>query len=107
MLGEDCPPANGCALYGLCGDGEVCRDDPQAANGFRCECVCAHQYLVSSTGGVADSHKWLHGVYKKTTRTWSGRPVWRHTGRDDRFLFYNGDWERWVISKAVSNDRAS
>jgi len=36
MLGEDCPPAKGCALYGLCGDGEVCIDDPKAANGFRC-----------------------------------------------------------------------
>jgi len=36
MLGEDCPPAKGCATYGLCGGGKVCRDDPQSPNGFRC-----------------------------------------------------------------------
>jgi len=36
MLGEDCPPAGGCALYGLCGDDAVCRDDEQASKGFRC-----------------------------------------------------------------------
>jgi hypothetical protein len=36
MLGEDCPAASGCATYGICGDGKVCRDDPQYPNGFRC-----------------------------------------------------------------------
>jgi len=35
-LGEDCPPATGCATFGVCGDGKVCQDDPQAENGFRC-----------------------------------------------------------------------
>merc|ERR1712165_627573 len=59
------------------------------------------------------------GVYKKTSLTWNGRPVWQHTGetfvfnqlvnRDnhpDRFLFYNADWSRWVINDEVSNDEA-
>lgn len=36
VLGEDCPPVTGCATYGLCTDGKVCRDDPRAPNGFRC-----------------------------------------------------------------------
>jgi len=35
-LGEDCPPAKGCATFGICGDGKVCQDDPQAETGFRC-----------------------------------------------------------------------
>merc|ERR1711981_726100 len=36
VLGKDCPPATGCATYGICRDGKVCRDDPQAPNGFQC-----------------------------------------------------------------------
>ena len=46
---------------------------------------------VSSTGGAADVQSKCLGAYKKTSRTWSGRPVWRHTSRDDRFLLYNGN----------------
>ena len=45
---------------------------------------------VSSTGEAADSQSQCLGVYKKTTQTWSGRPVYQSTVRDDRFLFYNG-----------------
>ena len=30
------------------------------------------------------------GVYKKTTRTLSGRPVWQSSVRPDRYLFYHG-----------------
>jgi len=60
---------------------------------------------VSSTGGAAKEFPSYMGVYKKTTQTWEGRPVWRHTGKDDRFFFYNGNgWVRkWVISNEVSN----
>jgi len=61
---------------------------------------------VSSTGAAAENQVWSMGVYKKTTQTWSGRPVWRHTGRDDRFLFYDGDATRWVIHNEVTNGRA-
>ena len=46
---------------------------------------------VSSTGGTADSQSSALGVYKKTNQTWSGRPVWKSTVRDDRFLFYHGN----------------
>jgi len=61
---------------------------------------------VYSKGGAADYQPESLGVYKKTSRTWDGRPVWRHTGRSDRFLFYNGDWSRWVINDEDSNDGA-
>jgi len=47
---------------------------------------------VSSTG--AAEYHFIYdgclGVYRKTTQTWSDRPVWKHSGRDERFLFYNG-----------------
>ena len=46
---------------------------------------------VSSTGDAADSQPESLGVYKITPHTWSGRPVWQHTVRDDRYLFYNGN----------------
>merc|ERR1711953_331342 len=62
---------------------------------------------VSSTGEAAEKQPESLGVYKKTTQTWSGRPVWMYTGRDDRFLFYNGDWAKWVIYNRVSNSRAN
>ena len=46
---------------------------------------------VSSTGGVASNQAECLGVYKKTPlQTWSGRPVWQSTVRDDRFLYYDG-----------------
>ena len=45
---------------------------------------------VSSTGGALDKQSFCLGVYTKTSRTWSGKPVWQSTARDDRFLFYNG-----------------
>ena len=45
---------------------------------------------VSSTEGAADSQYQSLGVYKKTSQIRSGRPVWKSTVRDDRFLFYNG-----------------
>ena len=46
---------------------------------------------ISSSGGSADSHSTSMGVYKKTYQIHSGRPVWKSTVRDDRFLFYNGN----------------
>ena len=46
--------------------------------------------IVSSTGGVADLQAESLGVYTKTAHTYSGRPVWQSTVRDDRFLFYSG-----------------
>merc|ERR1712038_2239401 len=61
---------------------------------------------LSSTGGAADSHTESLGVYTITPYTWSGRPVWTNIDRDDSFLFYNGDWSRWVESGEVSNDWA-
>ena len=45
---------------------------------------------VSSTGGAADSQSLSLSVYTKTYQIHSGRPVWKNTARDDRFLFYNG-----------------
>ena len=56
---------------------------------------------VSSTGGAADYQPESMGVYTITTRTWKGLPVWWHTGRSDRFLFYNDN--NWVISDQVFN----
>jgi len=58
---------------------------------------------VSSTGAAADKQPECMGVYKRTPQTWSGRPVWKHTIRDDRFLFYHGAWFRWVIDNNVDN----
>ena len=43
---------------------------------------------ISSTG--VSVHPSIIGVYKKTYQIHSGRPVWKSTVRDDRFLFYNG-----------------
>ena len=51
---------------------------------------------VSSTGGAADSQSKSMGVYEKTPRIWSGRPVWQNTARNDRFLFYNGNNSKYV-----------
>ena len=45
---------------------------------------------ISSTGGAVDSQTSCLGVYTKTYQIHSGRPVWKNTARDDRFLFYNG-----------------
>ena len=45
---------------------------------------------VSSREGAADVQSKCLGVYKKTSKNWSGRPVWQSTVRDDRFLFYHG-----------------
>ena len=45
---------------------------------------------VSSTEGASDSQSASIGVYKKTYQIHSGRPVWKSTVKDDRFLFYNG-----------------
>ena len=47
--------------------------------------------MVSSTGGALDKQSFCLGIYTKTSRTWSGKPVWQSTARDNRFLFYNGD----------------
>merc|ERR1711953_430791 len=58
--------------------------------------------LLSSTGVAADKYSGSLGLYGKTSRTWSGAPVWK-LNRRDRFLFYNGDASRWVISNEVSN----
>jgi len=58
---------------------------------------------VSSTGGAAKDHTQSMGVYTKTSLTNSGRPVWQS---NDRYLFYNGDWSKWVIYEKVSNDLA-
>ena len=44
---------------------------------------------VSSSEGAADNVPHCLGVYKRTSQTWSGRPVWQSTVRDDRFLIYN------------------
>ena len=78
---------------------------------------------VSSTGGAAENVPHCLGVYKRTSQTWAGRPVWQSTVRDDRFLFYHGSimflnnllnviwtfiggWLRWVIDDDISNDGA-
>ena len=45
---------------------------------------------ISSTGGAANTQSQCLGIYKKTSQTWSGRPVWQNTARDDRFLFFHG-----------------
>ena len=45
---------------------------------------------VSSTEGAAEEQVSSMGVYKKTYQIHSGRPVWKSTVKDDRFLFYNG-----------------
>jgi len=61
---------------------------------------------VSSTGPWEDSL----GVYTKTAGTWDGRHVWGHTRNSEsefkNFLFYNGDWSKWVINNRVSNGGA-
>ena len=46
---------------------------------------------ISSTEGAADSQFGSLGVFTKTYQIHSGRPVWKSTVRDDRFLFYNGN----------------
>ena len=46
---------------------------------------------ISSTGGAADEQVASLGVYTRTYQIYSGRPVWKNTARDDRFLFYNGN----------------
>ena len=65
------------------------------------------------------------GGYKITDTTHSGRPVWKSSFREDRYLFYSGisillerynnelfipifqdDWSRWVVWKEVSNTGA-
>ena len=46
---------------------------------------------ISSTGVSADSQSASMGVFIKTYQIHSGRPVWKSTGRDDRFLYYNGN----------------
>ena len=46
--------------------------------------------LLSSTGVAADKYSGSLGLYGKTSRTWSGAPVWK-LNRRDRFLFYNGN----------------
>ena len=47
--------------------------------------------MVSSTGDALDKKSFCLGVYTKTSQTWSGKPVWVSTGRDDSFLFFHGD----------------
>ena len=44
---------------------------------------------ISSTGVSADSQSASMGVFIKTYQIHSGRPVWKNTARDDRFLFYS------------------
>ena len=51
---------------------------------------------VSSTEGAADSQYQSLGVYKKTYQIHSGRPVWKSTFRDDRFLFYSGKNKKYI-----------
>ena len=46
---------------------------------------------VSSTEGATEEQVSSMGVYKKTYQIHSGRPVWKSTVRDDRFLLYNGN----------------
>ena len=45
---------------------------------------------ISSTGATSQRFTSILGVYMKTNMTHSGRPVWKSTVRDDRYLFYNG-----------------
>ena len=45
---------------------------------------------ISSTGGTSKTWPDVLGVYMKTNKTHSDRPVWQSTDRDDRYLFYNG-----------------
>ena len=58
---------------------------------------------VSSTGEAAEKQPESLGVYKITTQTWSGRPVWRHPGRDARFLFYDGKNLEYIIKYYIRN----
>ena len=54
------------------------------------ESTYPYTLTVSSTEGAADEQVKSLGVYKKTYQIHSGRPVWKSTVKDDRFLFYNG-----------------
>ena len=45
---------------------------------------------ISSTGRTSERWPGVLGVYNMITRTFEGRPVWQITGREDRYLFYNG-----------------
>ena len=58
------------------------------------------------------------GVYERTERTHSGRPVWRNRDKEDRYLFYNskqtllwsegelifeGDASQWLIHRELGD----
>ena len=47
---------------------------------------------ISSIGGTSERWPSVLGVYKRTNMTHSGRPVWQSTVRNDRYLFYEGNW---------------
>lgn len=61
---------------------------------------------VASTKGDDCSGRTCMGNYRKTSRTWQdGTPVYQSTVTSDRFLFYNGDQDKWVINSEVMNSR--
>ena len=63
---------------------------------------------ISSSGGTYHLRPDVLGIYKKTNLSQQGRPVWRSTVREDRYLLYNGKqrtensdthW-KWIVSSS-------
>ena len=56
---------------------------------------------LSSLGGTTGKRPSVLGVYQRTGRNHSGRPVWQSRVREDRFLFYNGQLVRSVGDQVI------
>ena len=54
--------------------------------------VYPHSIEVSSDGPAAGKHFSCMGTYNKIEgQQQNGRPIWKHSDRDDRILFYAGE----------------
>jgi len=103
MLGEDCPPTGGCTLPGDCGDGQVCKEDPQAPNGFRCvdddwQTVNSCPSVVTVSGESTEALD-IKGRYHRQEYVFaSDREIWENEEDSNLVIAWDKQWENWWIT---------